>query len=109
MRSRFGLGILLLIAMTGCALFQDWQVTYLQKAKGSASEAEVRHHLGKPRTIHARDRGWVAWQYHFWTHVAGDINRGPEAWCDEYWLLFDERGTLRAWTHSRCSGRVNVS
>lgn len=93
----------LLVMLAGCALFQEEEVIYLNKAKRlHATQAEVKRRLGIPDVTQSLSNGETMWRYQIWTNTGGDLNGPGESYCDQYSLRFDRQATLREWTHQGC-------
>jgi hypothetical protein len=93
----------LLIFLTGCALFQEEEVTYLKEAEQlHATQDEVKRRLGTPRVTKSIANGETVWLYQIWTNTGGDLNGPGTSYCDQYSLRFDRQATLREWKHQGC-------
>ena len=93
----------LLLMLTGCALIQSEEVTYLKDAKmRHATQAEVKQRLGAPKMVAPLSTGETAWRYQIWTNTGGDLNGPGRSYCDQYDLRFDSDNILRDWTHGAC-------
>jgi hypothetical protein len=96
-------GVLLTIAViaTGCSLFIPKDTLYLRAAQNLSTQAEVRERLGAPREETSTPDGQSQWVYEVREVEASAQNTWASAgsWCDEYVLIFDRQGVLRAWTH----------
>jgi hypothetical protein len=91
-----------LIAMlVGCSLIIPKETQYLRAAQGQATQAQVKQHLGVPKTTKVSQAGETIWVYEVRELEPGGQNTWVAAgsWCDEYALTFDENGVLQAWTH----------
>ncbi|HEX2056725.1 MAG TPA: hypothetical protein VHF07_09535 [Nitrospiraceae bacterium] len=95
------LWIAMLATALGCSLFQSRETIYLRGATNQATQAEVRQHLGKPRSVAVTGAGEAVWVYE-----VRDIEPMSQStwstlgsWCDEYTLRFDKDGILRDWRH----------
>jgi len=93
----------LLMFLTGCALFQEEEVTYLKEAeKLHATQDEVKRRLGTPRVTKSIANGETVWLYQIWTNTGGDLNGPGTSYCDQYSLRFDRQAILREWKHQGC-------
>lgn len=100
MRRAMGLSLIgLAIILSGCALLEPTEVTYLRTAQDHATQEEVRQHLGPPRLANPLAAGGSVWVYQFWAHEYGDRVKASGTWCDEYVLTFDGQAVLRRWAH----------
>lgn len=92
-----------LIVLAGCALFEEQEVIYLNKALTvHATQADVKRRLGAPRDTESLPNAETLWRYQIWTNTGGDLNGPGESYCDQYSLRFDRQTILRGWTHSDC-------
>lgn len=92
-------GLLLFVA--GCSVFVPKETIYLHKARGRASQEEVRQNLGRPLMTATSKRGDPIWVYNvYWTDTTAQNSWGtPGTWCDEYVLTFDKKGILSSYSH----------
>lgn len=89
--------------LTGCALFQEAEVIYLNKAKRHHdTQADVRRQLGAPKFTHTLSNGETIWRYRIWTNTGGDLNGPGTSYCDQYDLRFDQKEILRDWVRQGC-------
>ena len=95
------IGIGLLLALSGCALFVPKETRYLQSAQDLATQEEVKLQLGAPKLMTTTPAGESRWVYEVREIEPGAQNSWATAgsWCDEYTLTFDKTGVLRQWTH----------
>jgi hypothetical protein len=94
-------GISLAVLGTGCGLFLDKEVLFLQRAQDRATQQQVRDHLGPPLWTVTRPTGDTVWVYQIMQREKGGNNILDIIgfWCDEYVLTFDEGEVLRHWEH----------
>jgi hypothetical protein len=76
-------------------------VAYLQTAQDRATQQDVKAALGTPAVMKPMPDGGTEWIYRSWDHDGGSRVTASSAWCDEYRLVFDSAGMLRAWDHER--------
>lgn len=92
-----------LMFLTGCALFQDEEVIYLNAAKENhATQADIKRRFGAPKFSGSLSNGESVWRYEIWTTTVGDLNGPGRSYCDQYDLRFDKNDILRDWTHRTC-------
>lgn len=92
-----------LIVLAGCALFEEEEVIYLNRAtKLHATQADVKRRLGVPKDTQSLPNAETLWRYQIWTNTGGDLNGPGESYCDQYSLHFDRQALLRDWTHGDC-------
>jgi hypothetical protein len=97
------LSVCMIMILTGCALFQEPEVIYLNKAKARHdSQSDVRRQLGAPKFTHSVPTGETVWRYDIWTNTGGDLNGPGTSYCNQYDLQFDRHETLRDWTKGSC-------
>lgn len=100
MRRAMGLFMLgLALVLSGCALLEPKEATYLRTVQDHATQEEIRQQLGPPHLAKPRDAGGSVWVYQFWAHEYGDRVKASGTWCDEYVLTFDSLAVLRRWDH----------
>lgn len=87
-----------LLIITSCALALPKEQQYLRSAQGHATQEDVRRELGLPASVEAR-AGETVWVYQVRGEQTGSRMTASGVWCDEYVLVFDDRGVLRRWTH----------
>lgn len=95
------LGIGIVVAVFGCALFIPKETLYLQSAQDRATQQDVRQQLGTPVLAESTPAGETILVYHVRQQEPGAQNSWATAgsWCDEYILTFDKQGVLRRWTN----------
>lgn len=86
---------------TGCSLFLADETNYLREAQGRATQDEVRRKLGTPY-LEALTKDEAVWVYQVRAVETASNNSwsATGSWCDEYVLIFDQRGILLRWTHA---------
>jgi len=89
----------MLVGLTGCAVFEAKEITYLRSAENRATQEEVTQRLGPPALTKAGPTGEPILVYQVRTQQPGGRYNAPGQWCDEYVLMFDGQAILRQWTH----------
>ena len=87
------------VGLTGCAVFEAKEITYLRSAENRATQEEVKQRLGPPTLTKAGPAGEPIWVYQVREQQPGGRYNAPGMWCDEYVLTFDGQAILRQWTH----------
>ena len=76
---------LALVILAGCALFEEQEVIYLKKAMTlHATQADIKHELGKPRSIEPLPNGETLWRYKIRKNTGGDLNGPGDTYCKRY-------------------------
>ncbi len=90
------------VVLSGCAIIESKESSYLRSAVGQAQQGEVRAQLGTPAAEQARPSGESRWIYRIYSHEPGSQSTwyGGSTWCDEYTLDFTAQGVLRDWSHA---------
>lgn len=88
-----------LLIITGCALALPKEQRYLRSAQGYAMQEDIQRELGPPAHVAAR-AGETVWVYRVRGEQTGSRMTASGVWCDEYVLVFDDRGVLRRWTYN---------
>ncbi len=86
------------LVTAACSYFQTKEGVYLDSVKGRATQAEVRQHLGDPKTIQQDKAGHTVWVYELPEQQAGNRFTAPGVWCEQYLLTFDEQAVFTRWT-----------
>src|SRR5688572_25829397 len=89
----------LVLAVSGCALFEGKETTFLRSAQDRATQEEVRQQLGPPQFTTSTHWGELGWGYRMRQQQPGRRINAPGLSCDEYVLTFVGQGILRRWTH----------
>ncbi|MGH7205264.1 MAG: hypothetical protein ACREI2_03520 [Nitrospiraceae bacterium] len=89
----------LVLAVSGCALFEGKETTFLRSAQDRATQEEVRQRLGPPQLATSTQSAESVWVYQVRQQQPGSRINAPGLWCDEYVLTFDSQAVLRRWTH----------
>jgi hypothetical protein len=89
----------LVLAVSGCTLFEAKETTFLRSAQDHATQEEVRQRLGAPQATTSTQSGEGVWVYQVRDQQPGNRITAPGQWCDEYVLTFDAQAVLRRWTH----------
>jgi hypothetical protein len=98
---------LALVILAGCALFEEQEVIYLKKAMTlHATQVDIKHELGKPRSIEPLPNGETLWRYKIRKNTGGDLNGPGDTYCKRYTLRFDRQSILREWTQDSPSWRL---
>ncbi len=98
MKISWSLGTLAIsIGITACSHFQNKEATYLDSAKGRATQTEVRQELGAPKAIRNAEGGETVWVYEFREQQSGNRFTAPGMWCEQYLVTFDDKTVLKKW------------
>jgi len=89
----------LVLAVSGCALLEGKETTFLRSAQDRATQEEVRQRLGPPQFTTPTQSDESVWVYQVRQQQPGSRINAPGLWCDEYVLTFDSQAVLRRWTH----------
>lgn len=89
----------LVLAVSGCTLFEGKETTFLRSAQDRATQEEVRQRLGPPQLATSTQSAESVWVYQVRQQQPGSRINAPGLWCDEYVLTFDSQAVLRRWTH----------
>lgn len=89
----------LVLTVSGCALFEAKETTFLRSAQDRATQEEVRQRLGPPQFTTSAQSGESVWVYQVRGQQPGNRFTAPGMWCDEYVLTFDSQAVLRRWMH----------
>ncbi len=87
------------VGLTGCAVFEGKESTYLRSAHNRATQEEVKQRLGPPALTKTGPAGESILVYQVRAQQPGGRSYAPGMWCDEYVLTFDGQAILRQWTH----------
>lgn len=88
----------LVLAVSGCTLFEGKETTFLRSAQDRATQEEVRQQLGPPQFTTSTQSSESVWVYQVQAQQSGSRITAPGLWCDEYILTFDSQAVLRRWT-----------
>lgn len=89
----------LVLAVSGCTLFEGKETTFLRSAQDRATQEEVRQRLGPPQLATSTRSAESVWVYQVRQQQPGSRINAPGLWCDEYVITFDSQAVLRRWTH----------
>jgi len=87
------------VGLTGCAVFEAKEITYLRSAENRATQEEVKQRLGPPALTKTGPAAESILVYQVREQQPGGRYNAPGMWCDEYVLTFDGQAILRQWTH----------
>ena len=88
----------LVLAVSGCTLFENEETTFLRSAQDRATQEEVGQRLGPPQFTTSSQSAESVWVYQVRAQQPGNRFTAPGLWCDEYVLKFDSQAVLRRWT-----------
>jgi hypothetical protein len=96
-----------LVVLAGCALFEEQEVIYLQKAMClHATQVDIKRELGRPPSTERLPNGETLWRYEIRKNTGGDLNGPGDTYCKRYTLRFDRQAILREWTQDSPSWRL---